>query len=240
MRAGREAENATGLRAGQTVPRPRPYRLLSVHEPLSQKLAQILESNGSSEGITLNELLERTEGRGYYLVLILLALPFIVPLALPGLSTILGLAVTVLALRMAFGRTPRLPKFMGNRRLSVAFQKHLLGGGVRFLRIVEKLVKPRRTPWMTTRPARFGNSLLLALLGLMLAAPFPPVPPLTNTLPSYSIILLAASMMEEDGVTIWFAYALSLGTIVYLIAIVEVLGKVLVHGYHTVRRWLER
>jgi hypothetical protein len=45
-------------------------------------------------------------------------------------------------------------------------------------------------------------------------------------------------MMEEDGVTIWFAYAISLGTIIYLVAIVEVLKEVLVHGYHALRRWM--
>jgi hypothetical protein len=209
-----------------------------VHEPLSQKLSQILGAHSNPDGVTLNEILERTEGRGFYLVLILLSLPFIVPLSVPGLSTALGLSVTVLAVRMAFGRTPRLPRWLGGRRLSPMAQRRLLGGSVKFLRLVEKLVKPRRTPWMSSRAARVGNSLLVAVMGLFLAAPFPPVPPLTNALPCYAIILLAASMMEEDGVTIWFAYAISLGTIIYLVAIVEVLKEVLVHGYHAFRRWM--
>jgi hypothetical protein len=114
----------------------------------------------------------------------------------------------------------------------------LLGGSVKFLRLVEKLVKPRRTPWMSSRAARVGNSLLVAVMGLLLAAPFPPILPLTNALPCYAIILLAASMMEEDGVTIWVAYAVSLGTIIYLVAMVEVLEKILIHSYHAFRRWM--
>src|SRR6266498_1419289 len=110
------------------------------HEPLSQKLAQLIEANSAPEGITLNQLLERTEGRGFYLVIILLALPFIVPISIPGVSTVLGSAVAVLSLRLACGQTPRLPQLLGGRRLSPAFQKKILGSSVKFLRLVERLV----------------------------------------------------------------------------------------------------
>ena len=201
-----------------------------MHEPLSQKLAQILEANPS--GTTLNQLLERTEGRGFYLVIILLALPFIVPVSIPGFSTVLGLSVALLSLRLAFGQTPRLPRFMGERKLSPAVQRKILAGSVKYLRLVEKLVKPRRTPWMSTRPARFFNALLMTFMGLLLALPFPPLPPFTNSLPCYSIILLAVSMMEEDGVTIWIAYAVSAGTIVYLVIMAQVLQHAFVKAVH--------
>jgi hypothetical protein len=182
-------------------------------------------------------LLERTEGRGFYLVVILLSLPFIVPVSIPGVSTVLGLSVSLLSLKLAFGAQPRLPKFMGNRRLSPQVQKKVLQGSIKFLRFVEKLVKPRRTPWMTTRPARFVNAMLMALMGLFLAMPFPPLPPLTNALPCYSIILLAVSMMEEDGITIWFAYALALGTIIYLVAIIGFLEAAVMGGWKAFHRW---
>ena len=211
-----------------------------MHEPLSQRLLQIIEANSGAEGITLNELLERTEGRGFYLVVIMLALPFIVPISIPGVSTVLGLSVALLSLKLAFGAQPRLPAFMGSRRLSPEAQRKVLNGGVRFLRVVEKLVKPRRTPWMNTRPARFVNAALMALMGLLLALPFPPLPPLTNALPCYSIILLAASMMEEDGFTVWFAYALALGTVTYLVIIIGVLETAATEGWKALQRWLEK
>ena len=94
-----------------------------MHQPLSQRLLQIIEANSGTEGITLNDLLERTEGRGFYLVIILLALPFIVPVSIPGVSTVLGLSVALLSLKLAFGTQPRLPNFMGNRRLSPEVQR---------------------------------------------------------------------------------------------------------------------
>jgi hypothetical protein len=210
-----------------------------MHECLSEKLAQMIQDSGSTEGITLNQLLERTGGRGFYLVVILLALPFIVPLSIPGVSTVLGLAVSLLSFKLAFGASPRLPRFMGNRKLSPELQDKLLRGSVRFVRFVEKLVRPRSTPWMTTRPARFVNAMLMTLMGLLLALPFPPLPPLTNALPCYCIILLAASMMEEDGVTIWTAYALSLGTTVYLGLNVFLLVEAGEKAIQLIHRWLQ-
>jgi hypothetical protein len=209
-----------------------------MRERLSDKLAQLIEAGSAAGGITLSQLLERTGGRGFYLVVILLALPFIVPLSIPGVSTVLGLTVALLSFKMAFGAEPRLPGFMGNRRLSPELQGKVLRGSVKFVRFVEKLVRPRRTPWMTTRPARFVNALLMTFMGLLLAMPFPPLPPLTNALPCYCVILLAASMMEEDGVTIWFAYALSLGTTVYLALNVFLLVEAAEKAVELLRRWL--
>lgn len=209
-----------------------------MHERLSEKLAQILERNSSSDGVSLNDLLEKTDGRGFYLVVILLALPFIIPMAIPGVSTVLGLSVSLLSFKLAFGVQPRLPNFMGNRRISPDFQRKVLKGSVKILRIVEKLARPRRTPWMTARLARSFNALLMTLMGLLLALPFPPFPPLTNALPCYCIILLAASMMEEDGVMIWFAYLLSLGTVVYLALNIFVIYEAVKKSIELLRGWL--
>lgn len=212
-----------------------------MHEPLSQSLSRMLESKEDTGGITLNQLLERTQGRGLYLVIVLLSLPFIVPLGLPGVSTVLGLSIAWLSLKLALGhQTPRLPAFLGDRPLSPSVQRKVMAGSVKFLRLVERLVKPRRTPWMTTRPARFVNALLMTFMGLLLAMPFPPFPPLTNSLPCYSIILIAASMMEEDGVTIWVAYAVSIATTIYLVAIIGVLGEVFRRAYNVGRHLLGR
>jgi hypothetical protein len=211
-----------------------------MHEPLSQRLAKILASGPDSSVLTLNQILERTEGRGIYLVIMLLSLPFIVPVSIPGFSTVLGFTIAAIALRLAVGKPARLPKFIGERPLPPALEKKVIVGSMKFLRFIEKLVKPRKTLWLTSRYARFGNGLLLTFLGLLLALPFPPFPPFTNSLPTYSIILVAASMMEEDGVTIWFGYAVTVGTVIYLAFVVEGLEYIVVKGYHALVHLLQK
>jgi hypothetical protein len=114
------------------------------------------------------------------------------------------------------GLPPRLPRFLGNRLLPPHRQARVLRGSVRILRWVERMVKPRRTRWMSLRAARTFNALLMMFLALLLALPFPPLPPFTNTLPCYALILIAASVMEEDGLLIWVGYGVAIGAVVYL------------------------
>ena len=200
-------------------------------QPLSQSLAEILAGE-SAAGVTLNQLLARTEGRGLHLVIIILCLPFIAPVSVPGVSTVLGPVIALLALQLTLGRPPSLPGRVGNRVLPPSVRKILLGGGVKFLRIVEKAAKPRATRWLGWRVARIGNALLIVFMAVLLALPLPPVPPLTNTLPSYAIILIAASMMEEDGLMIWVGYIFSVGTVIYLAFWAELIGRHIVKWFH--------
>ena len=46
-------------------------------------------------------------------------------------------------------------------------------------------------------------------------------------------------MMEEDGVTIWFGYALSLGTVIYLAINVFVIIEAAKKAVELIRRWFE-
>jgi hypothetical protein len=204
-----------------------------MHQPLSSSLAIVLQEDMA--GLTLNRLLQRTEGRGLYLVIILLCLPFVVPVSIPGSSTLAGLAILLLSLRLACGKPPGLPKVLGNRALPPVFGRTLLSASVKFLRFIERLVRPRGTYWLRWRTLRFTNALLMAFMGFLLSLPFPPLPPFTNSLPAYSIILVSSSMMEEDGITIWIAYLVSLGTAAYLIAVGGILEVAFVRLLHFIQ-----
>jgi len=185
--------------------------------PLSKRIAVLLENSGQQE-ITLNFLLERTEGRGVFPLIILLCIPFIAPVSVPGMSTPLGLAMILMMLASFRGQKARFPKRIGDRRLPPKAIKIIQSGGLKFLRFIEKVVRPRRTGWMSWRAARICNGLVLIWMAFLLALPIPPLlPPMTNAFPSYAIILLAASMMEGDGLMIWAGYAASLATTIYFI-----------------------
>ena len=128
-----------------------------MHEPLSHRLARILESDAGKEDLTLNQLMIRTEGRGLYLVIILLSLPFITPIPLPGISTVVGVVIALLGFRLALGLPPRLPRFMGERPLPPGLKQSVLGGSVKMLRWIEKLARPRRTQWLGWPAVRTGH-----------------------------------------------------------------------------------
>lgn len=187
---------------------------------LSQRLEALLANNESGDRVTVNQLLVRTEGRGLYLVIIFLCLPFVLPIAPPGSSGILGTIVMFLAARLALSLPPRVPRYVGDKPLPAHLQRRILGNGVKLLRFLEKWVRPRHTQWLAWPMAHSANALLIAFLALLLALPLPV--PLTNMLPSYAIILLAASIMEGDGRMIWWGYLMSLVVVMFFGALTAI------------------
>jgi hypothetical protein len=186
------------------------------HQSLSRALSEMV-AHGGSETIRIGALVEGTEERGFYLLMILFSLPFVLPIPLPALSNVFGVAVMLISFRLAWRLPPRLPSFWAKREIPRERIEAFLRKTGTFLQVIEKLVKPRAENWMTWPPARFANVMLLALMGFLLAIPLPPVLPFSHSLPCWSIIIIALAVMERDGVLIWFGYVLGLGTFIYMV-----------------------
>ncbi|MCS7090810.1 MAG: exopolysaccharide biosynthesis protein [Verrucomicrobiota bacterium] len=210
------------------------------HEPLSRQLERLLNEPGEGP-FTANRLLAATGGRGAWLVMVLLALPFVAWVSVPGLSTLAGPMIAILALRLAYGRIPRLPARFGDRPLNPKTRQAILTGGLRVCCWIEKVIRPRRTRWLRLPWVRRMHGWLIAVLGGLLALPLPSPPFFgSNTLPSYAIILLAFSLMEEDGWMILVAYLMSLVAISYFIILAGLIGWHLVEWFDLLVRLLHR
>lgn len=205
------------------------------HVPLSRLLRELLDHPEPGSPLTMNQLLMRSEGRGVYLLIILISLPFLLPTPFLGLSTPLGIIIITLALRHALELPPRLHRRVGDRPLPRSFQDRVLGGSVRMLNRLERWVKPRRDKWLLSPVARWINCGLISALAFMLAIPLPPFIPFTNSVPAIAIILISLSMMEEDGVLIWLGYAAVLGNVVFFGSLLLSVGVVVRHW----SEWLE-
>ena len=210
-----------------------------LHEPLSRSLSRILAVHGEAPTLTVNQVLERTQGRGIYFAFIVLSLPFVFWVSLPGMSVVLGLIIAMLSLRVAFASEPRLPSMLGDRRLPPKVRKIIVGGGSKFCRLLESISRPRRTRWMTWRCVHMVHALLITVMALLLALPLPPFPFIaSNALPSYAIVLIAVAMMEEDGAMIWLGYVASLGNLAYFIILGNLAVTHLAAWVHTLQSLL--
>jgi hypothetical protein len=145
----------------------------------------------------LEELLAATRGRGFDLLLLLIGLPFLTPIPLPGLSTPFGLVILVIGARLALGRRPWLPQKLLRRQLPARFLGRVLTTASRGVRWLEVLLRPRlgflHEQWIYRRVA----GALIMISGLLLLLPLPI--PLTNSFPALTVVLLAAGAMERDG-----------------------------------------
>ena len=162
----------------------------------SQEL-RALATSFADRPARLQEILEATGGRGFDLLLLFIGLPFLTPLAFPGLSTPFGLVAAFVGARLALGRHPWLPARLQRRQLPPRFTSRVLGAATRVVRWLEALARPRLS--FVHEQAVFQRlaGVLVMLSGLLLALPLPI--PLTNTFPALTIILVAVGALERDG-----------------------------------------
>jgi hypothetical protein len=192
-------------------------------ERISDALRRLLrEADGRP--LMIREMIEILHGRGLQFVVILLCLPFLTPVAVPGISIPFGLAIALCGLRIAFGHKPWLPAFILNRRISYSVLERMVHFGCAIYDKVEKVVRARlgfllAGPGMMTM---IGTAI--ALSGIFLSLPIPPPFPLTNTIPGFAIICLSLGLMERDGVLILCGYVLTSIAAIY-VTLIGLLGK---------------
>jgi hypothetical protein len=181
--------------------------------------------------VSLRELLERIGEQGLLLVCVLLTLPFLLPVSIPGVSTVFGLAIILIAAGVTFNRVPWLPRRILDRPLSTPQLKQAFERGARIVARFERLVRPRWLVLTRTAATNFLHGLALILAGVLLIFPLGFVP-FSNTLPALAILFLSLGLLERDGVFIILGYAMNVATIVYfsVLALSAVLaGQSLLH-----------
>jgi hypothetical protein len=144
-----------------------------------------------------------------------LAAPFLLPLTIPGMSTVLGLPMLLIGFAVMLSRVPWLPERLLNRSLPAATVRSVLekvrGWAERF----EHLVRPRWLALTGGRAMNAVNGALVILAVLLLMAPLPLIP-FVNSLPALAVILLCFGMAERDGGVIVFGYVVTLVSAVYV------------------------
>jgi hypothetical protein len=164
--------------------------------------------------VTLKELIEALGERASALLIILLALPFCAPIAIPGLSTPFGLAILALAGCYALGLPPWLPQRLLAVKLPAKFFRAVLEGASKLIGWIERRLKPRWL-WLTEGKAmRFVHMGMVCAGAGLLLLPLGGIP-LTNTLPAFVIVFGMLGVMERDGAAVAAAYGFLVATVVY-------------------------
>ena len=193
-----------------------------IDKPVSAVLSEII-CMMPAEGLTLQTLLEWLGERGLLIFCMVLTIPFLLPVSIPGTSTPFGLLIALNALGLAMHKPPWLPNRLMNRHIATHQLVPLLAKGVQLFARLERLIRPRLLP--LTHGATIGrlNVMLLGFSGLLLTAPLPL--PFSNTLPAYGVLLLAMGSLERDGYAVLAGYVMVLLTLGYF-ATVGVLGGI--------------
>jgi len=166
--------------------------------PISKLL---LDFQGSLAGDTISiaEVMEAFHERGFGILLLIFAMPMALPLPVPpGINIALATPLIFLTVQQMLGRRHVwLPKAWRKKNISKAKMDSILGSAIPFLQKLEILTKPRLS-FLTTHHAQ----MVIGFLGLMMALTACIPLPLTNTVPSFAIVIMALGVLMRDGLAV--------------------------------------
>lgn len=167
------------------------------HAPVSELILGVART-WPGERVTLGELMQAFGMRSYGLLVVLFAIPNLLPVYIPGLSPIFGVPLCIVCLQLALGfPTPRLPGVLTRRSMRRSDLEMIALKAQPWLRRIERFVRPR--PSFLTRS---GTERVIGVYGAFLAVIVIVPLPLTNGPPSLACAIMAIGLMEEDSLTL--------------------------------------
>lgn len=183
-------------------------------ESLGEKI-QLIIAKLPPEEVTLVEIMDIVGADSLMLLTIFLSLVFLVPVSIPGVSTVFGTGILLIGITRLLARKLWLPRFIAERKLSTVKLREGFQRALVWFHRLEKISRPHRLPGLTGgRFMDVVNNLSFILAAVMLMAPFGFIP-FSNTLPALALIFLSVGMMQKDGGSILLGYLSNIATIIY-------------------------
>lgn len=186
-------------------------------QTLEKDLEILMERTEKYPSLSVKEIIEVLSGKGRALLLIFLSLPFCQPIQIPGVSILFGIVIAIMGLRIAFGKHVWLPQGILTKTIHSAEIHKVIQKCIQLMKSMKRFVHPRMC-WLSAHGTmQIFNGLLIFILGIFLALPFPI--PFTNLAAGWSILLLNLGMLEDDGVFVLLGYFASLLTFIFFVII---------------------
>lgn len=188
-------------------------------DSLGEKL-KVVMSNLPSGGVTLAEIRDLVGQDGLLVLAAFLMIVFMVPVSIPGVSTVFGGAVMLIGISRILGYRLWLPKCIAQRPLPADRLRAALDRGSQWLYSLERISRPRRLNWLVSTPlAQVVNNGALIAGAVLLMAPFGLIP-FSNTLPALALLFFSIGLVQQDGLYILYGHLLNLATIAYFAVLI--------------------
>jgi hypothetical protein len=178
----------------------------------SQQLVALAQE-GSSERVSLGDLLRGIKTHALASLLILFSVPNLLP-GIPGTSAVTGLPLVILTFQLMMGRPPWLPGFILNRSLRRSDLQAVMSKVEPPLRRLERVLRPRLSLFLSASAQRLIGAFMVLLSTLiMLPIPF------ANIVPALAIILMALGFLENDGLFILIGLVIGVLSILLVVVV---------------------
>ncbi|MEW6087277.1 MAG: exopolysaccharide biosynthesis protein [bacterium] len=173
----------------------------------------------SGESVTLSLIMELIEQEALLVFCIFLTIPFMVPVSIPGVSTVFGAVIFLIGLSIMLNCPPLLPKRFMEKKFPADKLRAALHKGAVWVERLEKISHPRLSYLTTGTGMVHFNGLMIVLGAVLLMFPFGLVP-LSNTLPGLAVMFLSIGILQKDGIYIMLGYITNIITIIYFMVLI--------------------
>jgi len=158
-----------------------------------------IKSGISDDTSTLGALVDVMHERGFGILIFLFALPMAIPLPVPpGVNLLFSVPLLFLTFQQIYGaKKPWLPQSIRNKSINKAKLNKMIDGAKPWTNRLSVFVKPRMG-FMTHGMVSCAIGVFGFLFALCVSIPVP----MTNTVPSFAILLMAIGILMRDGLAI--------------------------------------
>jgi hypothetical protein len=165
--------------------------------------------------VTLAQVRDLVGSDGLMLLAAFLSIVFLVPVSVPGVSTVFGAGILLIGVSRLLRLELWLPKRIERRLVATERLRSALRRGLVWFRRMERISRPHRIAWAASDGAvRVVNDCAIILGAALLMAPFGLIP-FSNTLPAIALLLLAIGSLQRDGLFMLLGHVSNVLTIAY-------------------------
>ena len=188
-------------------------------QTLREQIAQLIESL-PEDHLSLGSLLDLLGDEGLLLLATLLTLVFLIPVSIPGVSTVFGAAILLIGISRLSGRPLWIPARLREKPLPVDKLRPALRSGMNWMQRMERISRPHRLPkFVDGKFMTVINNLAFILAAILLMAPFGFVP-FSNTLPAVALLLYSVGFIQRDGGAVLLGHLANIATIIYFTVLI--------------------
>jgi hypothetical protein len=179
---------------------------------------QALADSRPAGGFVIRDLFRSLAGRGHAALVIVLSLPFCLPVPFFGLSTVFGGLLAFFGLRIAFGRRPWLPRWIMGKPVHAETLVRLADRMGHLEKRMHGILRPRHTHLCRNRWWHVSHGLTITTMALLLALPLPI--PFSNLVAALPILILGLGLLEDDGLFVVLGYVVAWVGLAVFVALV--------------------
>ena len=188
-------------------------------QTLREQIAQLIESL-PEDHLSLGSLLDLLGDEGLLLLATLLTLVFLIPVSIPGVSTVFGAAILLIGISRLSGRPLWVPTRLREKPLPVDKLRPALRSGMNWMQRMERISRPHRlSKFVDGKFMGMINNLAFILAAILLMAPFGFVP-FSNTLPAAALLLYSVGFIQRDGGAVLLGHLANIATIIYFTVLI--------------------